>query len=129
MRNTILLTALLITSAFAPACTCIARGVDQYRTDTRSLVETKNSAIKACYDRELAKDANLNGDVVINFTVEKKTGVITGAAVDSEASSAPPALGDCIVQAVEGLTLDPYDQRDGIATFTWRFKANPVPAA
>jgi hypothetical protein len=28
------------------------------------------------------------------------------------------------MKAVDGLTLDPVDQRDGLATFSWTFKAN-----
>ncbi|MCB9753473.1 MAG: AgmX/PglI C-terminal domain-containing protein [Myxococcales bacterium] len=129
MRKPILITCLLVASSFAPACTCIARGPDDYRKDTEALVSEKNPEIKRCYDAALVNDANLGGDVVVNFTVEKKTGTIMNPAVDTERTTAPVELGDCIVQAIDGLVLKPEDQRDGLATFSWTFKANPPPPA
>ena len=127
MRNVILSISLIAVSSLLPACTCIARDAETYRQDTRSLVETRNSALKECYDAALVTDPNISGEVVVNFTVEKKTGKIINTAVN-EGSTAPSSLGDCIVDAIDGMTLDPFDQRDGEATFTWRFQANP-PAA
>ncbi len=123
MRNVIVSVCLIAASSVLPACTCIARDAETYRQDTRSLVETRNSAVKECYDAALVTDPNVSGEVIVNFTVEKKTGKIINTAVN-ESSTAPAALGDCIVDAIDGLTLDPFDQRDGEATFTWRFQAN-----
>jgi hypothetical protein len=34
-----------------------------------------------------------------------------------------------VVSAVDGLQLDPADQREGQATYTYRFKANKPAAA
>lgn len=129
MRKTLLSIIFIASSAFAPACTCIARGTDDYRTDTRALLETKSSAIKSCYDAELRKNKNLGGDVVVHFTVEKKTGKIINVAVDEQSSKAPEELEACIANAIDGLTLEPPDRRAGEATFTWKFRANSRPSA
>jgi hypothetical protein len=130
MRTTIVYTAFIAASAVLPGCSCVARDAETYRADTRSLVETRNEAIKKCYDVALTTDPNLSGDVVISFDVEKKTGKIMNTAVDAGKTTAPEPLGTCIVEAIDGLTLDPFDRREGQATFRWTFKANPpVPAA
>ncbi|MBL9102239.1 MAG: AgmX/PglI C-terminal domain-containing protein [Myxococcales bacterium] len=126
--STILSVLFLAASTVVPGCTCMARDAETYRADTRSLVETRNKAIKDCYDVALTTDPKTSGTVVVKFKVEKKTGKILDTAVDPS-SKAPEALSKCIVEAVDGLTLDPVDQRDGMATFTWTFKANdPKPA-
>lgn len=130
MRNIHLLSLLFVAaSSVVPGCSCTARDQETYRADTRSLVETRNKAIKDCYDVALTTDPKTSGTVVVKFKVEKKTGKILDTAVDSGKTKAPEALSKCIVEAVDGLTLDPVDQRDGLATFTWTFRANdPKPA-
>ncbi len=119
MRKTIA-SLILASVAITSGCSFIARGEDQYRTDTRAVLETKNSDIRACYDKELAGNPGLNGDVVVQFTVEKKTGTITNVAA-AEGSTAPDSLQTCVVTALEGLVLTPEDRRDGQATFTYTF--------
>ncbi len=119
----------LAASAVLPGCTCLARDAETYRADTRTLLETRNASIKECYDQALTADAKLDGQVVVKFKVEKKTGKILEPTVDTERTKAPEALSSCIVKAVDGLTLDPVDQREGQATFSWTFRANdPLPA-
>jgi hypothetical protein len=127
--STILSVTFLIASAVVPGCTCLARDAETYRAETRTLLETKNQAIKDCYDQALVADPVLDGQVTVKFKVEKKTGKIMDTAIDPERTTAPEALSQCIVRAVDGLTLDPVDQRDGLATFSWTFKANPQKTA
>ena len=114
--------ALFTLLATVPACSFIARGEDDYRKDTREVLETKNSEIKACYDKALEGNAAQSGKVVVNFTVEKKTGAFTNIVVDPSQSTAPENLQSCVAGALEGLKLTPEDRRDGEATFTWVFK-------
>ena len=130
MRNGTLFSLMFMAaSAVVPGCTCIARDAETYRADTRSLLETRTRAIKDCYDVALTTDPKLDGVVVVKFKVEKKTGKIIDTAVDAARTKAPESLSKCIVEAVDGLTLDPVDQREGQATFSWTFKANePKPA-
>ncbi len=123
MRKTIssvIPSLVLAAVAFSTGCSFIARGEDQYRTDTRALLETRNADIRACYDKELAGNPALSGDVVVNFTVEKKTGTLSNVAA-SEASTAPESIQSCVVSALEGMQLTPEDRRDGQATFTYTF--------
>ena len=125
MRTTTVLSLLFVAvSAVVPGCTCIARDAETYRADTRSLLETRSRALKDCYDVALATDPKLDGQVVVKFKVEKKTGKILDTELDKERTKAPDSLGRCIVEAIDGLTLDPVDQREGQATFTWTFRAN-----
>lgn len=111
---------ILASVALSMGCSFIARGEDQYRTDTRALLETRNADVRSCYDNELANNPALSGDVIVNFTVEKKTGTIMNATA-AEGSTAPESLQTCVVTAVDGLALTPEDRRDGSATFTYTF--------
>jgi hypothetical protein len=124
MRKTTVIAILLSAST---GCSFIARGEDQYRDDTRAVLETRNTEIRTCYDQALAQSPSQSGKVVVNFTVEKKTGKLTNLAVDPGQSDAPQPLQDCVLGALDGLTLTPEDRRDGQATFTWVFRA-PTPA-
>ncbi len=111
----------LCVAASAMGCTFIARDADTYREDTRSVLEERNAAIKECYDVALTTNEEVKGVTIVNFTVEAKTGKFVSMEVDPK-STAPKELSDCILNAVEGLQLDPVDQRDGIATFKWKFE-------
>ncbi len=110
------------------ACGGTARGLEAYRTDTQSLLATRNSQLQSCYDTALKADAKLAGTVAIQFTVEKKTGVITKAAIDKTKTSAPDSLGGCVLEAVKGLKLDPPDRNEGQATFLYEFQPASAPS-
>jgi hypothetical protein len=120
MKTTVCMPAVLV-CLLATGCSFHARDADSYRKATRELLETRNPDIKACYDTELNKDPKAQGVVVVKFTVNKDTGTIGDAKVDEVASSAPATLGQCVVQAIDGLALTPPDARDGDATFRWEF--------
>lgn len=106
----------------ATGCEFHARDADSYRKATRALLETRNSDIKSCYDAELKKDPKVGGVVVVKFTVQKETGTISKAKVVEKKTTAPASLGECVVKAIDGLALDPPDERDGKATFQWEFQ-------
>jgi hypothetical protein len=106
----------------ASACSGTARGLEAYRTDTQTLLDTKSQQLQQCYDAALKTNNALAGTVTIQFVVEKKTGVISHATVDTAHSTAPAPLGDCVVKAVDGLALDPADRDEGRATFVYEFK-------
>jgi hypothetical protein len=111
--NTNTLFRTIICTGLALATTaCIARGPDDYRKVTRSLVDTKQGDIEDCFGGE-------KGKVVVNFTVEKKTGKIMNPTVDDKKSTASAEVASCVVGKIDGLTLGEPDMRDGAATFTW----------
>lgn len=127
MRKTIALIALM---AFGAGCSFIARDTETYKKDNRALLETKSSDIKACYDTALAADPSLKGDVVVSYTIEKKTGKLTNVVVNTDKSTAPEGLQNCVMSALEGLKLAKPDQRDGqVESFTWSFQGQGKPAA
>ncbi|MFO7566856.1 MAG: hypothetical protein R6X02_29705 [Enhygromyxa sp.] len=113
MKTRKLIQSILCTAVALATTACIARGPDDYRSVTRSLVDTKQAEVERCFDAP--------GKVVVNFTVEKKTGKITNATIDEKSSTASAEAGACIVDKIEGLALNEPDMRDGAATFTWVF--------
>ncbi len=119
MRTTLCAAALCF--GLLGGCSFHARDAESYRKVTRELLETKNADIKSCYDAALKQDPKAAGTVVVRFTVKKETGKITSPQVDA-ASTAPAGLGQCVVNAIDGLAIDPPDARDGDATFRWEFE-------
>ena len=115
--------------ATVAACSGTARGLEAYRTDTSNLLETRNAQLQSCYDDALKTDAKMAGTVTVQFVIAKKTGMIENAQVDAGKSTAPPALGQCVVKAVDGLVLAPADKNEGRATFTYEFKPGAPPSA
>jgi len=120
---------LALALAVLGACAGTARTPDVYRTDTQHTLESRNAQIQSCYDAALAKDGKAAGTVAVQFTVEKKTGAFTAAALDPKRTTASPLLGDCVLAAVKDLKLDPPDKNDGKATFVYEFKPAPAPAS
>jgi hypothetical protein len=98
-----------------------ARTADAYRADTQKLLDAQQPSIEHCYQSALANHPDLTGTVTVDFTVEKKTGVVKDAAVDAK-TTAPKELGDCVVQALANMKLDPPDRDEGRATFVFDFK-------
>jgi hypothetical protein len=105
-------------------CQFYARNPEEYSAETSKLIDTKREELKSCYDEILEKDSAASGIVTVDFLVEAKTGVIKDVVVDKEKSTAPEALETCLVEVIEGLKLDPPDQREGKASWTYKFDAN-----
>ncbi|HEX4420239.1 MAG TPA: AgmX/PglI C-terminal domain-containing protein [Kofleriaceae bacterium] len=128
IRSKMFLLAVAV-AATAAACGGTARGLEAYRGDTGALLETRSAQLKSCYDDALKTDATMAGTVTVQFVVAKKTGTIENPQVDAAKSTAPAALGQCVVKAVDGLVLAPPDKNEGRATFTYEFKPGEAPAA
>lgn len=103
------------------ACQFHARGPEKYRMATRELVETRSAQIQVCYEEVLKKTPDAGGTVVIKFNVMPKTGAVESTEILQE-STAPADLSQCVVKALEGLVLNPPDERQGEATFSWTFE-------
>lgn len=122
MRNTISTLLLALTLAPALGCSLMARDTSTYESDTSALLDTRADALQACYDKQMAFNPALAGKLTITFTVEKKSGKITQLAWDRDRTTVSEDLATCVVTALDGLELDPVDQRDGVATFTYTFR-------
>jgi hypothetical protein len=114
-------------------CSFHARSPDQYRDDTSALLSTKSAELNTCYDNVVKTEPTAAGKVTVLFTVEKKSGKIISVAADPGRTSAPASLVACVTTALNGLVLNPPDERDGSATFEYDFSrpmpATPAPAA
>ncbi len=124
MRALVRVSTFFLGATFLLGCQFYARSPEDYAKETEALVATKKDEIKSCYDEVLEEDKKAGGVVAVNFTVESKTGKIVNPVVDDEKTTAPEALSSCVVKSMEGLTLDPPDQREGVASFEYEFKAN-----
>lgn len=128
MRITI--PTLLTVSLLAPSlgCSFLARDTPTYEADTSALLDTRSDELQACYDKQLGFNPQLAGKLTVTFTVEKKTGKLIQLAWDKNQTSVSEGLATCVIAALDGLTLEPVDQRDGVATFVYTFR-NTAPAA
>jgi hypothetical protein len=131
MSNSIGSGILLSLAMASVGCSFMARAPEQYRDDTRALLETRNPQVKQCYDEALRQNPTLAGQVAVQFTVQPETGKVTNPSVVPGRTTAPEQLGQCVVQAIDGIALQPPDEREGQATFVYEFQVAPggaVPA-
>lgn len=116
-----LVTGLAI-AAVAQACSFSARSPDDYRKVTGDLLATRADQLRACYDAALVANPAVGGVVVVSFKVEADSGKLLNPVFDPARTTAPEPLQQCVTAALDGLAVDPPDQRDGNATFSWEFK-------
>jgi hypothetical protein len=107
-------------------CSGMARDTSSYESDTSALLDTRADQLQACYAKQLGYNGQLTGKLTITFTVEKKTGRLTKLGWDRNQTTVGDGLATCVVAALEGLRLDPVDQRDGEATFVYTFRTTPT---
>ena len=119
----------LLTLVLAAGCSFHARSPDEYRDATQALLDTKSADIKTCYDGALKGKADLAGTVTVHFTVEAETGKISNVSADAAKTQAPEVLTQCVVKALEGLSLNPPDANPGDASFEYKFVVGPTPPA
>lgn len=102
-------------------CSYYARGPADYRTAVRKVLEQKQPDVEACYKRSYDSDNSVQGRVAVSFEVEPKTGKIVKPSIVPADTTANESLQKCVLVSLDGLVLDPPDQRTGAATFTWDF--------
>ncbi len=133
MQKSPLHLALFALTVGAVGCSVTARDPNMYAQDTQKVLESRNAAIKTCYDQILKTDSKVAGTVTVKFTVKTETGDLSDIKVDAAGTTAPEALSQCVVTSIQGLKLAPPDDKEGLATFTWNFQVGgavgPVPAA
>lgn len=115
-------TALIMAACVGLAgCSFYARGPDDYRKAVRTVLDRKQPDVESCYKQSYEKDNTLQGRVVVSFEVESKTGKVIKPSVVPAGTTANETLQKCVLSSLEGVVLDPPDQRTGAATFTWEF--------
>ena len=118
--------ATLVTASVLLVGCAAARSPEQYRDDTRKLLEARDANIKACYDGVLKTDPKAGGKVGVKFAIEKGTGKLIDAKVDATSTTAPDSVGQCVIANLDGVVLQPGDKRRGEATWNWDFSAAQV---
>ena len=69
MRKSPIHLALLALTVGAVGCSFAARDANMYAQDTQKVLESRNAAIKTCYDQALKADSKVAGSVTVKFTV------------------------------------------------------------
>ncbi len=127
--------AVLAVLVACQGCTFAARSPELYRDDTKQVLESKNAEIRACYDGVLQANPGAGGKVTVKFDVLTETGKISNVTVDPAQTTAPEPVHACVRKAIEGLALQPADERKGEGSWTYEFAppggaaAPPAPAA
>ena len=116
---------IFVSLAAVSGCSFAARSPEMYRDDTKAVLEKKNDAIRACYDGVLKSTPTAQGRVTVKFDVAEDTGKIGNVTVDRTQTTAPDPVSDCVVKNIDGLTIDPPDQRKGEAMWVYDFAAPP----
>jgi hypothetical protein len=111
------------------ACSTHIRSPDQYRDDTAAALDTRSGEIKSCYDRALEANKTAAGTVKVSFTIKAETGKIADPKIVEDGTTAPAELQSCVTSALAGFQLEPPDDNDGIATYTWEFIVGETPPA
>lgn len=112
---------LLALASMFSGCSFHARGPEDYRKAVRKVLDSRNKQVESCYKSELKSDEAAKGKVVVKFDVEPSSGNIANAKIVEKQTTANAALQQCVLKSLDGLKLDPADQRKGEATFSWDF--------
>jgi len=123
MKKSLISLALVSLAALSAGCSFAARSPEMYAADTQKVLESKSADIKQCYDDALKTKQDLAGRVTVKFTVKSETGELTSVQLDSANTNAPEPIPGCVVAALQGLKLNPPDEKEGLATFSWEFQA------
>ncbi len=115
----------LLAGAMLVGCQFDARSPEQYRDATAKAIAAHNDDLRSCYDTAQKAEPGAAGTVTVRFKVKADTGKFVDAKVVG--GTAPDAVKQCVLKALDGLALTPPDKRDGDATFVWEFAA-PKPA-
>jgi hypothetical protein len=125
------MTKLMILVCMLGAAACgTARSQAVYAADASRLLETRNGDLQRCYNEVLKAQPGAAGIVTVSFVVVPSSGTIKDATIAPGQTTAPDALGRCVLDAMVGLNLTPPDRNEGHATFVYEFRPSPsAPAA
>ena len=85
-------------------------------------INTRRSAIQACYERELRAQPTLQGRVLISMTIQE-AGNVTGVRA-TENTTGSDAVASCVARVVGGLRFNP-GPTDGSVTYSFPFVFEP----
>jgi hypothetical protein len=79
--------------------------------------------VKECYEQALVDHPDLDGDLVVTFTIEGEPGVggvISSSAIDPSSSITDPSMGECVSESMYALELA-APSGGGVVTVTYPF--------
>ena len=80
---------------------------------SNAVIRQQRGRFRACYDKARAVDADLEGKVLLVFTI-RPDGAVTHAEVDHDKSQLKnDALDACLVGVVKGISFPPADEEVG----------------
>lgn len=86
------------------------------------MINTRQSAIRACYERELRSDPTLSGRVRITMTIQESGSTTAVNVLENTLGS--DAVGECVVRVVRGFRFNP-GPTDGSVTYQFPFIFEP----
>jgi TonB family protein len=86
------------------------------------MIQTRSAAIRACYERELRSNPQLQGAIRISMTIQE-SGSVTGVRV-TENTMGNDAVGACLVRVISGFRFNP-GPTDGSVTYVFPFVFEP----
>ena len=96
---------------------CAVRSDNIYQEDVTKVLMSKADYLSSCHGEALKSDPGAAGSVVVKFRVEEDSGNFTNAAVEPSTTTAPESLQQCTLTALDGLVLEPGDNRPANATY------------
>jgi TonB family protein len=86
------------------------------------MIQTRRSAIQACYERELRATPTLAGRVAVAMTIQE-SGSVSGVHV-TDNSTGNDNVGSCVVRVIQGFRFNPGPE-GGSVTYTFPFVFEP----
>ena len=86
------------------------------------MIQTRRSAIQACYERELRATPTLAGRVAVQMTIQE-SGSVSGVHV-TDNSTGNDNVGSCVVRVIQGFRFNPGPS-GGSVTYTFPFVFEP----
>jgi TonB family protein len=86
------------------------------------MIQTRQSAIRACYERELRSDPTLQGRVKVSMTIQE-SGSVTGVRI-TENTMGNTSVGECVTRVVSGFRFNPGPE-GGSVTYQFPFIFEP----
>jgi hypothetical protein len=115
----------------APAPKSLKDFDEDDRIYLRAAVREIRPLVHDCYEDAVARDPDLEGTLVVDFTIEGEPGagsVITTTEIDGERSTiADPELRECMEQTMYALRFDP-PPASGTVTVAYPFTFHQIPS-
>lgn len=87
------------------------------------MINTRRSAIQACYERELRASPTLSGRISVGLTIQE-SGSVSGVHVTDNTMSGGDAVGACVVRVIQGFRFNP-GPTGGSVIYTFPFVFEP----